>query len=249
MSTPTSTSTAGSSAIPTPSSAASPTPSETIPSDTMPKRGHSRAARLGILLVLPLAPAFVAALRFILPYFQSTETADVVRDVTAQQGTQNAVVWLGFLASLTLPVAAVLAARPFAARAPRLTTVAEFLLVPAYLCLPWLVVGDAILLRGIRSSVDTATIGTFLTGLHPVADLAGGIFVVGHVLGTVLLGIAAIRTRAIPLWAGVALTICQPLHFIALVILGSPILDLVGWSLNAVAFGVIAVTLVRAPKV
>jgi len=209
---------------------------------------QSRLARLGILLVLPLAPALIAVLRFILPYYQSAETADVVRDVTTHQGTQNAVIWLGFLASLTLPVAAVLAARPFAARAPRLTTVAEFLLVPAYLCLPWLVVGDAILLRGVRSSVEAATIGTFQSGLHPVADLAAGIFVVGHVLGTVLLGIAAIRTRAIPLWAGIALTISQPLHFIALVILGSPTLDLIGWGLNALAFGVIAVTLVRVPK-
>ncbi|MEO6021165.1 MAG: hypothetical protein ABIP45_13045 [Knoellia sp.] len=214
---------------------------------TRPHR-HSPAARLGILLILPLAPAFVGTLRFVLPYYQSSETADIVRDVTAHQGTMNAVIWLGFLASLTLPVAAVLASRPFAAGAPRLTTVAEFLLVPAYLCLPWLVVGDAILLRGVRSSIETATIGTFLMGLHPVADLAIGIFVVGHVLGTVLLGIAAIRTRAIPLSAGIALTVCQPLHFIALVILGSPTLDLIGWGLNAVAFGVIALTLVRAPR-
>lgn len=224
----------------------SPTPPPSSGMPTAPRR--SPAGRLGILLVLPLAPAFIAVLRFILPYYQSTENADVVRDVTAHQGSMNAVIWLGFLASLTLPVAAVLAARPFAVLAPRLTTVAEFLLVPAYLCLSWLVVGDAILLRGVRSSVDTATIGTFFTGLHPVADLAVGIFVVGHVLGTVLLGVAAIRTRAVPLWAAVALTVCQPVHLIALVVLGSPTLDLIGWGLNAVAFGVIAVTIVRTSE-
>jgi hypothetical protein len=209
---------------------------------------RSRAARLGILVVLPLAPAFVAVLRFILPYFQSTDTADVVRDVAAHQGAQNAVVWLGFLASLTLPVAAVLAARPFVASAPRLTAAAELLLVPAYLCLPWLVAGDAIVLRGVRTGADTATIATFFAGLHPVADIGLGFFIAGHVIGTVLLGVAAIRTRAIPLWAGIALTVCQPLHFIALVLIGSPTLDLIGWGLNAVAFGVIAVTLVRPPR-
>lgn len=230
------------------SSATSTSPSPSPLNSATAAHRHSAAARLGILLVLPLAPAFIAVLRFILPYYQSTETADIVRDVTAHQGTMNAVIWLGFLASLTLPVAAVLAARPFATGAPRLTTVAEFLLVPAYLCLTWLVAGDATVLRGVQGNVDAATIGTFYESLHPVVGIALGIFVVGHVLGTVLLGIAAIRTRAIPLWAGVALTICQPLHFIALVILGSPTLDLVGWGLNAVAFGVIAVTLVRAPK-
>lgn len=242
MSTPLSMSTTGSS-----------TRSGTSPRTVEPRAAGgpprlSRVARLGILVVLPLAPALVAVLRFVLPYFHSTETADVVRDVAARQGVQNAVVWLGFLASLTLPVAAVLAGRLFIADAPRITAAAELLLVPAYLCLPWLVVGDAIVLRGVRTGADTATIDTFLVGLHPVADIGLALFVVGHVVGTVLLGIAAIRTRAIPLWAGVALTICQPVHFTALVLIGSPTLDLIGWALNAVAFGVIAVTLVRSPR-
>lgn len=230
------------------SSAMSTSPSPSPSSSVTTSHRHSTAARLGILLVLPLAPAFVAVLRFILPYYQSTETADVVRDVTAHQGTQNAVIWLGFLASLTLPVAAVLAARPFAAGAPRLTTVAELLLVPAYLCLPWLVAGDVNVLRGVQENIEPATIATFYESAHPIVGLGLGIFVAGHVIGTVLLGIAAIRTRAIPLWAGVALTVCQPLHFIALVILGSPTLDLIGWGLNAVAFGVIAAAIVRVPR-
>ena len=223
-----------------PASAAGPTRVTTL--------RHGRAARLGILLVLPLAPALVAVLRFILPYFDSTETGDIVREVAAHQNAQNAVVWLGFLASLTLPVAAVLAARPFVAKAPRLTAAAELLLVPAYLCLPWLVAGDAIALRGVRTGTDPATIGTFLSGLHPVADIGLAFFVAGHVVGTVLLGVAAIRTRAIPLWAGIALAVSQPAHFVALVVIGSPTLDLIGWGLNAVAFGIIAVTIVRTRR-
>jgi hypothetical protein len=42
------------------------------------------------------------------------------------------------------------------------------------------------------------------TAVHPVAVVGGIVFVLGHVLGTVLLGLAMIRGRSVPLWAGLA---------------------------------------------
>lgn len=204
------------------------------------------APRLAALVLLPLAPALVAALRGLLPYFTSSSSADVVADVEAAQGAQNAVVWLGFLAALTLPVAALWAGRPFYAAAPRLTAVAETLLVPAYLCLPWLVATDAVLLHGAEHNVDADVVAGMYEALHPAALVGLAVFVIGHVLGTVLLGIAAIRTRLIPLWAGIALAVCQPLHFAALVIVGSQPLDVAAWGLNAVAFGLIGLDIFRS---
>lgn len=206
----------------------------------------STASRVAALVLLPLAPALVMVLRGLLPYFSSSSSLDVVSDVAAAHGTENAVVWLGFLAGLTLPVAAMWAGRPFYRAAPRLTVVAEVLLVPAYLCIPWLTAGDAVLWYGTGHDVDPHVLAGMYDGLHPAASVGLVIFVVGHVLGTVLLGIAAIRTRVIPLWAGVALAVCQPLHFIAFVIIGSQPLDVLAWGLNAVVFGLIGVQLYRA---
>lgn len=217
---------------------------------TVADRPVAPVARVGAggvlsLLVLIAAPALIAVLRLIVPYVGTDSDAAAVRAVAAHQSTQNAVIWLGFAAALTLPVAAVLAGRLFRAAAPRLTTVAEVLLVPAYLCVSWLVALDAVMLYGVRHGLGTDVVADMSAGLHPVANVGIGVFVVGHVLGTVLLGVVALRTRLIPTWAGVALTISQPVHFVALVFLGNPVLDCIGWSLNAVAFGVIGWRLLR----
>lgn len=197
------------------------------------------------VVVLVAAPLAVAVLRYVLPYYSSTETEDIVRDVATHPGAQQLVIWLGFFATLTLPVAAVLAGRYLYAGAPRLTAIAELLLVPAYLCLGWLVVGDAILHYGAEHDLDPTVVGDMYEAIHPAATVALVVFVVGHVLGTVLLGLAAIRNRTLPRWAGIALAVSQPLHFVAFVVLGSPTLDFVAWTLNAAAFGAIGVAAMR----
>jgi hypothetical protein len=71
------------------------------------------------------------------------------------------------------------------------------------------------------------------------------VFVVGHVIGTVLLGIAMWRSHAVPRWAAVITVVSQPLHFVAAVIVASPELDLVAWGMNAVGFGAASVAIWR----
>ncbi len=81
--------------------------------------------------------------------------------------------------------------------------------------------------------------------LHPAVMVAGGIFVVGHVVGTVLLGCALLRVSTVPRPAAWAVVVSQPLHFVAAVIVGSHWLDLVGWGLNAVGFAALSVLILR----
>ena len=76
---------------------------------------------------------------------------------------------------------------------------------------------------------------------HATSAIAAGLFVLGHVVGTVLLGVALWRSRAVPRWAALATIVSQPLHFVAAVVLGSPSLDLVAWGLNAAGFTAAAV--------
>ena len=52
------------------------------------------------------------------------------------------------------------------------------------------------------------------------------LFVVGHVLGTILLGVGMLRWRVVPVWAAVATIVAQPIHFVAAVIVSSQTLDL-----------------------
>jgi hypothetical protein len=155
------------------------------------------------------------------------------------------VLWLGYLATLTL-VPGVLAAASLARRgAPRLATWAVALLVPAYLSMGALVTGDAVLWSGHRAGLSAETTGAVYDDLHPSIGVAVGVFVLGHVVGTVLLGLALLRSRAIRAPFAWALTISQPLHVVAFVVLGVQALDVVAWALTTVGMAAAAVALVR----
>jgi hypothetical protein len=81
----------------------------------------------------------------------------------------------------------------------------------------------------------------------PTTAIAGGLFVVGHVAGTVLLGIALWRSHAVPRWAAALTTLAQPLHFVAALVLANHPLDLAAWAMNAAGFTAAAITVLRQP--
>ena len=200
-----------------------------------------RALRLAAPILMPLAPALLIVSGLVGVDDGTLSESEITAAVYAAPGRQRLSVWFGFVAALLLPVAAIWAARPTYPRAPRLTTLAEVLLVPGYLCLSWLVAGsDAIMWYGATNGLDPDLVTDMAWGVHPAFFVALGIFVVGHTLGTVLLGAAAVRSRAIPLWAGVALVICQPIHF-AVGFVSDPAvalgMNLIAYGLNTVAFG------------
>ena len=222
------------------------TPLMTIPADTSAPPVDLRSrARLLAAILLPVGPAAVGFLRFVMPYKTTDSAITIVHEVAAHQAAQAAVVWLGFIASLTLVPAVLSAARVARREAPRLTAVAVLLLVPAYLSIGWLVTSDAAVLFAVRHGLSTDDAAASYNAMHPAVLVAGGIFVVGHVLGTVLLGCALWRVTGFPRWAALAVAISQPLHFVAAVILGSHVLDLLAWGLNAVGFAVVSITILR----
>ena len=192
-------------------------------------------------------PAAIALLRLLMPYDTADTLAAIAAKVVADHGDKSLLLWLGFVGVLTLVPGLVLVVRPLWFGARRLTTVSLLLLVPAYLSLGWVTAADLLLWTGAREGLDVATITRLYQATHPTADVAIALFVAGHVLGTVLLGIAMFRSGAVPRWAAVLTVVSQPVHFIAAVIITSHPLDFAAWTMNAIGFAASALALPKTP--
>ncbi len=196
---------------------------------------------VALAVLAPIGAVLVAVLRYVLPYETTDSTGDMVREGYADPGAMSLVLWMGLGAALTIVPGSIAIGRLVRQRAPRLTAVALTLLVPAYLMLPVLLILDHTIWAGADSGASQASIVSILDAAHPIVGIATGLFVVGHVLGTVLLGVAMLRSRCVPAWAAVITIVSQPLHFVAAVIAPNHTLDGVAWGLNAVGFAVAAV--------
>ena len=206
-----------------------------------PSRARSiPVATWAVALLLPVGPAAIAVLRLILPYYTANDSDGMVAAVAADLGRQSAVLWLTYVGILTLVPGLIAAAQVCKDAAPRLTTWALGLAVPGYLSLGMLGGTDHLLWGASRSGVSAADAAAVVDAGHLSIDVATGVFVLGHVIGTVLLGLALLRSGRIPAWAGWAIAVSQPLHFVATVILGSPQVDFVAWSLTAVGMAFVA---------
>jgi hypothetical protein len=202
---------------------------------------------LGILM--PIGPLAIAVLRGILPYRTVDTPAVAAAKIAAHQGTESLVLWLIFVAMLTL-IPSVIAVGLTARRAaPRLGTAGLVLSFAAFMGLFWAISSDTVGLAAARAGMSPAATGrlvTILGNIHPVG-LATGIFVFGHIIGIALLGIALWRGRVIPAWAGLMLAASQFLHLIFAVFIPNHALDGAAWGLTAIGFAATAVPLVREP--
>jgi hypothetical protein len=215
--------------------------------ESRPPDDLRRTTRCLLALILPIGPFAVAVLRYVLPYNTVDSQREIVRKVAADPGRQSLVLWLGLVAILTLVPAVLAVGRLTRRRAPRTTAAALLLLVPGYLALGLMVGQDMALWMGVKSGLGPVALLRLSESSHPIATVADAVFVVGHVGGTVLLGIALWRSGVVPRWTAVMTVAAQPLHFIAAVIVASHTLDLVAWGMNAVAFGVVAVAVLHTP--
>lgn len=211
-----------------------------------PSRANSiPLATWGVALLLPVGPAAIAVLRLILPYYTAGTPADTVAAVSADPGRQSLVLWLAYVAILTLVPGLVATAGICREGAPRLTTWALGLAVPGYLSLGMFVGSDHVLWSVTNAGLSGADAVAVLDAGHASIDVAIGVFVLGHVIGTVLLGLALRRSGRIPLWAAWAIIVSQPLHFVATVFLGSPQVDFVAWSMTAAGMVLVAREVLR----
>jgi hypothetical protein len=74
----------------------------------------------------------------------------------------------------------------------------------------------------------------------PPIGLASNIFVLGHIVGLVLISIALWRGRRVPAWAALLLGVSQLLHFVFAIAIPVDALDGCAWGLAAVGFAAAA---------
>jgi hypothetical protein len=206
-------------------------------------------SRWAVALLMPVGPAAVAVLRYVLPY-DLDSTTGMVAGIAENMTAMGWVVALSLVALLTLVPGAYAVLGLTRPGAPRLTTAVAVLLVPGYLALTGGgMAGDLIAYGGLKAGIAQPVLVDVIDSVNAlvVPNIALGIFVVGHVLGTVLLGFALWKSRVVgPAWA-VVMGVSQPLHFTA-VMTGSHLLDLFAWGMTAAAMTVLAAVLVRTPE-
>jgi hypothetical protein len=215
-----------------------------------PQRDARTVWRVLLAITAPIAASMIAIFRFSLPYNTPDEPEVIFEKLLADPGFENAAIWFGPLLAPTVVAGVVAVAWVSRRRAPLLTTIGTVL---AFVGFAALVAGGSL-----SDLVVTATANGLVghdlgyqvasaAQASPQTAALGGVFVFGHLVGTVLLGVALWRSRAVHWSYAAALTISQPIHLVA-AMTGNHPLDLLGWGLTAVGFGAAGWRLLRTPN-
>jgi hypothetical protein len=207
--------------------------------------------RLVLAIAAPITPAAVAIARYLLPYNTNDAPAQIVAKTLAHPGFSTATQWLGLLLGAATIPGIIAVAWVLRRRAPVLTTVAVIICFLGFV--PLFAGGIPTDLLNVVTSakgLDRHTTEQIMlaTDTDPTSAIGGITFVLGHIIGTILFGVAMLRTRVVAIPIAIGLIISQPIHFVAAVILGNHPLDLLGWGLTAIAFGAASLVLLRTPN-
>jgi hypothetical protein len=204
--------------------------------------------RVALAIALPVGPLLVTAARAVMPYWTSDDAATVVAKTAAAPELSNLLVWLG--AFLTPCMIISMLTLGYVARrgAPVLATIGTVLSFGAYSL--WGATGNfdytATVLTGAGYSVEEVTTLTGHLDSTTLSAAVGTFWVLGHILGLVILAIALHRARVLALWAAIVMALSQPVHLLAAVILPSRWLDVVGgWGMTTLTCTLVAIHLWR----
>ena len=209
---------------------------------TPPTNTTTRLVARAAALIATVGPLSIAALRGLLPYDTVDDATTIAAKAAAHPTAQAAVLWLSYLALLTMPLAVLIVSRVAMRARPVLGTIAAVIAWIGFTGLAFLLTPDLTAQAATNAGLPTATTAVLLTAIdaNPVASTALLLFVAGHILGTVLLGLAL--WPVIPRWAAVGLIVSQPLHFVVAVIVPNHPLDTLAWILTTIGFTAAAAT-------
>lgn len=169
--------------------------------------------------------------------------------IAAHPDRQFTFALLGFIGILSVVPAFLAAARLSRRRRPVLTTVALAVNLVAYLGAFAMLAIDNLYLIGASLPPEQRDVGAIVidkmwsTG---IAGISTTLFVLGHFIGAILMGLALRGSIATIGWLAMLLT--TPMHVLAFVVLQMPALDMAAWLLMTLAFICCAVKIVKTPN-
>lgn len=218
---------------------------DALPSE--PRVRDLRTLRRRLAAVGLLVPATAVALNR--PFgVDDTDTRSALDAIAADPGRQATFTLLGFLCVLTIVPAFLTVGRVAARRRPVWAFIAVGVNLVAYLGGFAMFAIDSLYLAGgglPESQRDGAAALIDAYWSTGVSGISTGIFVLGHVLGAILMGLAL--RGSIPTIGWVAMLLSQPAHAVAFVVLQNPVVDMFAWGLMALAFAVCARVVLRTP--
>ena len=203
--------------------------------------------RYAAAVLLPIPPTCVAIGRL----FQTddSDTRWTLDLIAANPDRQFTFALLGFI-SLACVIPAFLAAgRLSRRRRPVLTTVALAVNLMGFIGAFSLFAIDNLYLIGASLPVEQRDVGAIVIDEMWSTGISGfstNLFVLGHFLGTILMGFAL--RGSIPAVGWLAMLLTTPVHFLAFVFLQLPALDMAAWLLMTLAFAYCAIKIIKTPN-
>lgn len=214
-----------------------------------PVRRDLRTMHRYVAATVLLVPATAVTIGRLFVVDDSGGTRQALDGIAANPDRAFTFALLGFFASLTLVPAIFAACRLAGRRRPVLADIALGVNVIAYLGgyalfgIDLMYAASAALPVEHRSGAAALIDAVWGTGLGGLSTM---LFVVGHVLGSVLLALAL--RGSIPTFGWLAILLSQPAHVMAFVVVQSPIMDAASWGLMALGFLCCAIAILRTPN-
>ena len=206
--------------------------------------------RYGAAVLLVVSALTVAVNRVVAPGLLEDDGIAILREAAASPERTSAAVWLGVVSAMTLLPAFLVAARMAMRRRPVLATWALVVNGAAYLGagLAFHAMGPLIQVAAEQPEGQYGVLANYLNEFsdNAVSTLSAALFIVGHLIGGVLMGLALRGTIPTPAW--VAIAVAMPAHFVVYVLLQNLVLDALAWGLMALGFVVCAVIHIRMPN-
>jgi hypothetical protein len=191
--------------------------------------------RSAFAISIVLGPLAVGVVRATVPLASSSGAQAAIAAMAANPAIARVELTAGVMATLFLPFAIVGLTRLVVRRAPVLALLGGSLALVGWAMVPMLVTSDAMTYEMARLGANQAQFAALWEQLNEnfAVNTLFTVFLVGHELGTLLLGIGLARARVVPLWAAAAVVIGIVLHPISFVI-GIRLVDVLAYALITV---------------
>jgi len=227
-----------------------PATSQVETSHDHPLRDLRRTWRWIAGAALVLGPLGVTAIRAVMPYWTDDSPAEMVAGFAADPGAGATMNWLSLVVTPFLLLSALAMGFVARRRAPVIATWGAAVLFGAYALGGAVSAPDVLVSALLDRGDDHASVAETAALLmdHPPMLVGALSFVIGHLVGMVLVAIAVVRAKIVPGWVGLVIALAQPVHVVSAVVLPNRMLDVVlGWGATTIGYALVALAVIRTP--